>query len=36
MTKMIKYIVLAAVCVITAFGIYSLVKTAKIDENTID
>lgn len=36
MTKLIKYIVLAAVCVISAFGIYSLVKTAKIDENTID
>lgn len=36
MAKMIKYVVIAAVCIISAFGIYSLVKTAKIDENTID
>lgn len=36
MAKLIKYVVIAAVCIISAFGIYSLVKTAKIDENTID
>lgn len=36
MGKLIKYIVIAAVCIISAFGIYSLVKTAKIDENTLD
>lgn len=36
MVKVIKYIVIAAVCVISAFGIFSLVKTAKTDENTVD
>ena len=33
---MIKYIVFVAICIISAFGIYSLVKTAKTDENTIE
>jgi hypothetical protein len=36
MAKLIKFIVFAAVCIITAFGIYNLIKTAKIDENTLD
>ncbi len=36
MGKLIKYIVFAAVCIISAFGIYSLVKTAKTDENTLE
>lgn len=36
MLKAIKYIVIAAVCIISAFGIFSLVKTAKTDENTVD
>jgi len=36
MGKLIKYIVIAAVCIISAFGIYSLVKTAKTDENTLE
>ena len=36
MGKLIKYVVIAAVCIISAFGIYSLVKTAKNDENTLD
>lgn len=36
MGKLIKYIVIAAVCIVSAFGIYSLVKTAKTDENTLE
>ncbi|ACX73916.1 hypothetical protein SAMN06298224_0340 [Fibrobacter sp. UWB16] len=36
MGKLIKYVVIAAVCIISAFGIYSLVKTAKTDENTLE
>ena len=36
MCKFIKFIVFAAVCIISAFGIYSLVKTAKTDENTLE
>ena len=36
MGKFIKYVVIAAVCIISAFGIYSLVKTAKTDENTLE
>lgn len=36
MAKAIKFIVITAVCIISAFGIYSLVKTAKTDENTVD
>ncbi len=36
MGKAIKLIVIAAVCIISAFGIFSLVKNAKIDENTVD
>ena len=36
MGKLIKYAVIAAVCIISAFGIYSLVKTAKTDENTLE
>ena len=36
MGKLIKYVVIAAVCIISAFGIYSLVKTAKTDDNTLE
>lgn len=36
MGKLIKYIVIAAVCILSAWGIYSLVKTGKTDENTVD
>lgn len=36
MGKLIKYVVIAAVSIISAFGIYSLVKTAKTDENTLE
>ena len=36
MGKLIKIIVIAAVCIISAFGIYSLVKYNKVDENTAD
>ena len=36
MGKLIKYVVIAAVCIVSAFGIYSLVKTAKTDENTLE
>ena len=36
MGKLIKYVVIAAVCIISAFGIYSLVKTAKTHENTLE
>ena len=36
MGKLIKYVVITAVCIISAFGIYSLVKTAKTDENTLE
>ena len=36
MGKLIKYVVIAAVCIISAFGIYRLVKTAKTDENTLE
>ena len=36
MGKLIKYVVIATVCIISAFGIYSLVKTAKTDENTLE
>ncbi len=36
MAKLIKYVVIAAVCIISAFGIYSLVKYNKVDENTVD
>ena len=36
MGKIIKIIVIAAVCIISAFGIYRLVKYNKVDENTAD
>lgn len=36
MGKFIKYVVIAAVCIISAFGIYSLVKYNKVDEITLD
>ena len=36
MGKIIKIIVFVAICVISAFGIYSLVKYNKVDENTAD
>ena len=36
MGKLIKIIVITAVCIISAFGIYSLVKYNKVDENTSD
>ena len=36
MGKIIKILVITAVCLISAFGIYSIVKTARIDENTAD
>jgi hypothetical protein len=36
MGKFIKYTVFIAVCIISAFGIYNLVKTAKTDENTLE
>ena len=36
MGKIIKYIVIAAVCIISAFGIYSLIQYNKLDENTAD
>jgi len=36
MGKIIKILVITAVCLITAFGIYSIVKTARIDEHTAD
>ena len=36
MAKLIKFIVFAAVCIITAFGVYNLIKTTRIDENTLD
>ena len=36
MAKIIKIIVIAAVCVISAFGIYSLIQYNKADENTAD
>ena len=35
MGKVFKILAVAAVCVISAFGIYSLVKYNKTDENTI-
>ena len=36
MGKLIKYTVFIAICIISAFGIYSLVKTAKTDEHTLE
>ncbi|SHG43892.1 hypothetical protein SAMN05720761_10288 [Fibrobacter sp. UWCM] len=36
MGKIIKIVVFVAVCVISAFGIYSLIKYNKVDENTAD
>ena len=36
MAKLIKFIVFAAVCIITAFGIYNLIKTTRIDKNHPD
>ncbi len=36
MGKIIKFIVIAAVCIISAFGIYSLIQYNKADENTAD
>ena len=36
MGKLIKIIVITAVCIISAFGIYCLVKYNKVDENTAD
>jgi hypothetical protein len=36
MGKIIKFIVIAAVCIISAFGIYSLIQYNKTDENTAD
>lgn len=36
MAKIVKYIVIMAVCIVSAFGIYSLVKYNKVDENTAD
>ena len=34
--KTVLSVVLAAICIISAFGIYSLIKTAKTDENTLE
>jgi len=36
MGKFIKIAVIIAVCVISALGIYGIVKTARTDENTAD
>lgn len=36
MGKVIKYLVIAAICVLSAFGIYSFLKYSKVDENTLD
>ena len=36
MGKLIKIIVITAVCIISAFGIYSLIQYNKADENTAD
>ena len=36
MGKIIKFIVIAAVCIISAFGIYSLIQYNKTDEHTAE
>ena len=36
MGKIIKYVVIGAVCIISAFGIYSLIQYSKVDENSAD
>lgn len=36
MSKVIKYLVLAAVFVISAFSIYHIVNSRKLDEDTLD
>ena len=34
--KIIKYAAVIAACVISAFGVYCLMKTTVTDENTVD
>ena len=36
MGKIIKIAVIVAVCIISALGIYGIVKTARADENTAE
>ncbi len=36
MAKIIKYVAIAAACIISAFGVYCLMKTTVTDENTLD
>ncbi len=36
MGKIIKITVIIAVCLISALGIYGIIRTARIDENTAD
>lgn len=36
MSKLIKYAAIVAVCVISAFGVFCLMKNTITDENTID
>lgn len=36
MARIIKYVAIIAACVISAFGVYCLMKTTVTDENTVD
>lgn len=36
MGKLIKLAILAAICVVSAYVIHSIMVTSKIDENTVD
>jgi hypothetical protein len=36
MGKIVKILIVIAVCVVSALGIYGIVRTARIDENTAD
>ncbi|SHI34277.1 hypothetical protein SAMN05720471_101228 [Fibrobacter sp. UWP2] len=36
MGKIIKYLVIAAILILSGFGIYSFLKYSKVDENTLD
>jgi hypothetical protein len=36
MGKVFKILVIVAVCLISALGIYGIVRTARLDENTED
>lgn len=36
MARLIKLVAIAAACIISAFGVYCLIKNTATDENTVD